>query len=127
MRRCPLRRRSRRHTRRPCSRSSTPSTALPEMKEEAMAVEHVAVDGAELHVEVVGEGRTLVLVHGLGLSGALWNRMRGTLGAGKRLVLVDLRGAGRSRELEASELSLARWAQDLGAVVRELGLEHPAV
>ena len=92
-----------------------------------MAVEQVVVDGAELHVEVEGDGRPLVLVHGLGLSGALWNRMRGALAPGNSLVLVDLRGAGRSRELERSELSLARWARDLGAVVRALGLERPVV
>src|SRR5689334_22969362 len=92
-----------------------------------MAVEHVAVDGAELHVDVVGEGRPVVLVHGLGLSGRLWTRMTEALRGGNRLVLVDLRGAGRSREVEKSDLSIGRWARDLGAVVRELGLERPVV
>jgi pimeloyl-ACP methyl ester carboxylesterase/quercetin dioxygenase-like cupin family protein len=92
-----------------------------------MPVEQLVVDGAELHVEVAGEGRPLVLVHGLGLSGALWSPVRDALGSSHRLVLVDLRGAGRSRELEQHELSLARWAQDLGAVVRALGLERPVI
>jgi pimeloyl-ACP methyl ester carboxylesterase/quercetin dioxygenase-like cupin family protein len=87
----------------------------------------VAVEGAELHVEVAGDGLPIVLVHGLGLSGALWNRMRDTLGSGYRLVLVDLRGAGRSRELERSDLSLGRWADDLGEVVRGLELDRPVL
>jgi pimeloyl-ACP methyl ester carboxylesterase/mannose-6-phosphate isomerase-like protein (cupin superfamily) len=87
----------------------------------------VAVEGAELHVEVAGEGRPIVLVHGLGLSGALWNRMRETFGDGYRLVLVDLRGAGRSRELERIDLSLRRWANDLGEVVRRLELDRPVL
>ena len=88
---------------------------------------NVAVDGAELHVEVVGEGRPIVFVHGLGLSGALWDRMRDSFGSGYRLITLDLRGAGRSRELERTDLSLARWAGDLRAVVRELELERPVL
>src|SRR5262249_59636017 len=40
---------------------------------------------------------------------------------------LDLRGAGRSRELEHRDLSLARWADDLHAVVRELQLERPVL
>jgi pimeloyl-ACP methyl ester carboxylesterase/quercetin dioxygenase-like cupin family protein len=87
----------------------------------------VAVDGAELHVEEAGEGRAIVLVHGLGLSGALWDRMRDSFGLGYRLITLDLRGAGRSRELEHRDLSLARWADDLHAVVRELELERPVL
>ena len=37
--------------------------------------QQLLVDGAELHVEVRGEGLPLVLVHGLGLQAALWNRL----------------------------------------------------
>ena len=68
-----------------------------------------------------------MLVHGLGLSGELWNRVADALGDGYRLVRVDLRGAGRSRELERAELSLERWAADLGAVLDGLGIERPVV
>jgi pimeloyl-ACP methyl ester carboxylesterase/quercetin dioxygenase-like cupin family protein len=89
--------------------------------------ERLAFDGAELHVEAAGDGRPVVLVHGLGLSGALWNRMRDSFGEGCRLVLVDLRSAGRSRELERRELTLARWAADLGEVVRRLELDRPVL
>ena len=39
-------------------------------------------------------------------------------GPGYQLVLVDLRGAGRTRELEREELSLARWADDLARGAR---------
>jgi pimeloyl-ACP methyl ester carboxylesterase/mannose-6-phosphate isomerase-like protein (cupin superfamily) len=92
-----------------------------------MAEQRLAVDGVELHVDVEGEGPAVVLVHGLGLSGELWNRVCDALGAGHRLVRVDLRGAGRSRELVRADLSLERWADDLGAVVDGLALERPAI
>lgn len=86
----------------------------------------LAVDPAEIHVEVVGEGIPVVLIHGLGLSAALWNRVREALGPGYKLGLVDLRGDGRSRELEGAELSLQRWADDLDEQLRQLEL-NPAV
>src|SRR5215207_2400773 len=87
----------------------------------------VPVDGAELHVEVQGTGTPVVLVHGLGLSGALWSRVGDAIGNAYRVVRVDLRGAGRSRELERTELTLARWADDLAAVVERLGLARPVL
>jgi 3-oxoadipate enol-lactonase len=68
----------------------------------------------------------VVLVHGLGLSGELWNRVAAALD-GYKLVRVDLRGAGRTRELEQVKLSLERWASDLGEVLDGLGIEQPVV
>lgn len=92
-----------------------------------MAERQVAVDAAEIHVELAGEGAPIVLLHGLGLSGALWNRVRDGFGPGYSLVLVDLRGAGRTRELERDELSLQRWADDLEAVLATLGIRRPVL
>jgi pimeloyl-ACP methyl ester carboxylesterase/mannose-6-phosphate isomerase-like protein (cupin superfamily) len=85
------------------------------------------VDGAELYVEIEGEGPALVLVHGLGLSGALWNRVAEALGGGYTIVRVDLRGAGRSREADRTDLTLSRWASDLAAVLEGLELERPTL
>jgi pimeloyl-ACP methyl ester carboxylesterase/quercetin dioxygenase-like cupin family protein len=87
----------------------------------------VVVDSVEIHVEVVGEGRPIVLIHGLGLSGALWNRMRDNFGPGYQLVVFDLRGAGATRELRREELSLGRWADDLGALLGALGISRPVL
>ena len=89
--------------------------------------ETVTVGSLEAHVETAGSGEPVVLIHGLGLSGAIWDRVRDALGPGYRLVAVDLRGAGRTRELAAKELTLGQWAVDLGAVVDELGLERPVL
>jgi pimeloyl-ACP methyl ester carboxylesterase/quercetin dioxygenase-like cupin family protein len=89
--------------------------------------QRVVVGSVEIHVEVVGEGRPIVLIHGLGLSGALWNRMRDVFGPGYQLVLFDLRGAGATRELRREELSLGRWADDLGALLSALGISRPVL
>ncbi len=92
-----------------------------------MVEQKVVVDGAELHVETEGEGLPVVLVHGLGLQGSLWDRVCGALGPGLCLVRVNLRGSPRSRELEPGELSLGRWGADLGAVIDALELDRPVV
>jgi pimeloyl-ACP methyl ester carboxylesterase/quercetin dioxygenase-like cupin family protein len=92
-----------------------------------MADQMLVADGAELHVDVEGEGTPVVLVHGLGLQGALWNRLCDVLGDGHKVVRINLRGSPRARELEQGELSLTRWASDLAAVVDGLGLDRPVV
>ena len=87
----------------------------------------VVVDGLETHVEVVGDGTPVVLIHGLGLTGALWNRVRDSFGPGYQLVVVDVRGAGGTRELEREELSLERWADDLAAMLGALDIRSPVL
>jgi len=89
--------------------------------------QRVVVDSLEIQVESVGEGIPVVLIHGLGLSGAIWNRVRDSFGPGYRLVLVDLRGAGGTRELVQRELSLEQWATDLGALLAALEIERPVL
>lgn len=92
-----------------------------------MAGQHVIVDSLETHVDVVGEGVPVVLLHGLGLSGALWNRVRDGFGPGYMLILVDLRAAGQTRELQRVELSLERWADDLAALLAALDVRRPVL
>lgn len=92
-----------------------------------MTEQHLVVGSVEMHVEVVGEGAPVVLLHGLGLSGALWGRVRDHFGPGYQLIVPDLRAAGGTREIEREELSLERWADDLVGLLDALGVEHPVL
>lgn len=92
-----------------------------------MAEQHLVVGSLENHVEVVGKGVPIVLLHGLGLSGALWNRVRDGFGPGYQLILVDLRAAGQTSELQQEELSLERWADDLGGLLEALDVRRPVI
>ncbi len=92
-----------------------------------MTEQHLVVGSVEIHVEVVGEGVPVVLLHGLGLSGALWNRVRDDFGPGYQLIVPDLRAAGGTRELAHEELSLERWADDLVGLLDALGVERPVL
>lgn len=92
-----------------------------------MAEQQVVVGSLDIHVEVVGEGVPIVLLHGLGLTGALWNRVRDGFGPGYQLILVDLRAAGATREIESDELSLKRWSDDLAGLLAALEVERPVL
>ncbi len=89
-----------------------------------MSERRVAVDGAAIYVQVSGSGPPLVMIHGLGLQGALWNRASAGLGNDFQLIRIDLRSAGRTEESVRSRLTLARWADDIAAVLDELVIEE---
>ena len=63
------------------------------------------VGGLQLNVrELTSDGPTLVLLHGLGVSGAVWQGIGRLLGTGARLVAPDLRGHGASDKPSAGYL-----------------------
>jgi pimeloyl-[acyl-carrier protein] methyl ester esterase len=50
----------------------------------------------KLHVETVGEGRDIVLIHGWGMNSAVWSSLIAPLAASYRLHLIDMPGHGHS-------------------------------
>lgn len=54
-------------------------------------------DGGRLHVLERGEGRPVVLLHGITLNAELWSPQLHDLAADHRVLAVDLRGHGRSK------------------------------
>ena len=54
------------------------------------------VGDIELYFEVEGEGEPLLLLHGLGSSGASWQLQRAAFAPRYRMIMPDLRGHGRS-------------------------------
>lgn len=51
------------------------------------------------HVEIIGQGEPLVLLHGWGMNSAVWQRVVKTLSSHRRLYLVDLPGMGASKTI----------------------------
>jgi pimeloyl-ACP methyl ester carboxylesterase len=97
----------------------------------------------EIHYQVVGAGRPLVLIHGLSGSCRWWKKNLEDLARQFRVYVVDLVGFGNSRNGhpfalgEAAE-HLARWMEQLGLeraalvghsmgghIAAELAAEHP--
>jgi pimeloyl-ACP methyl ester carboxylesterase len=80
----------------------------------------VDAGSCRMHVaERDGDGPIVVLVHGLGASVVLWNRLVAALPEDVRVVAVDLRGSGETRELDGAAVPLSPevWAADLHAAL----------
>ena len=77
------------------------------------------VNGIDLFYECVGDGPTLLLIHGLGSSGDDWAFQRDDFARVRTLVMPDLRGSGRSAK-PAGPYSIAQFASDFWALVDSL-------
>jgi non-heme chloroperoxidase len=84
--------------------------------------------GVRLHVVDGGNhaGRPIVFIHGFSQSWLSWSRqMRSELANEFRLVALDLRGHGESDKPHDGYSDCLLWADDIDAVIRELGLQQP--
>ena len=82
-----------------------------------------AADGVDLYVEVHGDGEPVLLLHGWPDSGALWRNLVPLLvEAGKRVIVPDQRGFGRSGRPEGRDhYRLSRAVADVAAVLDAVG------
>src|SRR5213596_2067335 len=87
----------------------------------------VSVGAAELAVEVRGDGPPVLLVHGFPFDRTVWRHQLAALARWKRIA-PDLRGAGASSASGAADgYSIARYADDLVAMLDALGVGAAAV
>lgn len=87
-----------------------------------------AGDGLELHVECVGDGHPLLLLHGFTGDTTSWRSLTAALCDTFMLVRLDLPGHGLSTSVRnPSRYDLVRFASDLARVLDELQLPHAAV
>jgi len=69
-----------------------------------------------IHVEVCGSGPALVLIHGWGLNGVVWQQLIPELARNFEVHIVDLPGFGLSNHIAASEL-LEDWVDSVIAAI----------
>ena len=74
---------------------------------------------ASIHYESVGEGKPLLLIAGTASDGASWSPILPLL-RGRRLILIDNRGSGRSKV--EGPIEIAEMAEDAAALLEQLGL-----
>jgi len=86
----------------------------------------VDVNGAALYYEQHGDGAPLILIHGGLASSAQWEPLLPELADRFRVIAPDSRGHGRSTN-PVGELSYARIADDIAALIAALGLQRPVV
>lgn len=83
----------------------------------------VELDEVDIFVREAGSGDPLLLIHGLGMSSALWVHQLPAFAPHFRTLAVDLRGFGQSSRPSApGSYDIAVLAADMAAVVQRLGL-----
>jgi len=105
-----------RHTRRV---AADPERALLEAPPSGEPLTVTSADGTELHAEIFGlaDGPTLVLLHGWTEALHYWLYQIRELSSEFRIVVFDLRGHGRSGRPPNGDYSIARFGEDLEAVL----------
>lgn len=79
-------------------------------------------DGAEIFIRAVGQGRTLLLVHGWTMSSRFWSHQLVGLSGEFQVVAPELRAHGYSITTMEG-LTLKRYAQDLRDIIEALDLQ----
>jgi pimeloyl-ACP methyl ester carboxylesterase len=78
------------------------------------------------HYVETGSGRPLVLLHGIGMSGSVWNSVTPYLSATRRVIAFDIAGFGRTPPLaRTTSPTSANLAAALEESVRVMDLELP--
>jgi non-heme chloroperoxidase len=86
--------------------------------------------GVRLNVHVAGpeDGTPVLLLHGQGCSGRVWQGvMSGPLACSARMIAPDYRGHGRSEKPRRGYRSSATWAADITALIAHFGLARPVL
>lgn len=90
-----------------------------------MRGEFIDLDGARLYYYAAGTrgaGEPVVFVHGFATSGHLWSEVVALMPAGRRLIVLDLLGYGRSDPPASRSLSLRAHAERVAALLDALGV-----
>ncbi len=80
-----------------------------------------------IHYRLFGSGPLVVLLHGLGSSGADWYAVIHDLQNDFRLLLIDLRGFGSSSLARSGDYRIARMADDVVQLFNHTGLQSAHV
>ena len=95
-----------------------------------MRGEFIDLDGARLYYYAAGSrgaGEPVVFVHGFATSGHLWRDVISLLPPGRRLVVLDLLGHGRSDPPGNRPLTLRAHADRLAALMDALGIANACI
>lgn len=89
-------------------------------------IEKTAVEGATIHVRSGGKGPAVVLIHGFGDTGDMWEPLAADLARDHRVVVPDLRGFGLS-SYPAGGYDKKNQAADIRAVLDHLGIDRAVI
>lgn len=103
-----------------------PAVAAVQPFPSSFRVQDIPTDGATIHVRVGGQGPAVVLLHGFGDTGDMWEPLAVDLARNHTVVVPDLRGMGLSSHPQ-SGYDKRTQAADIRSVLSKLGIDRAAV
>lgn len=85
------------------------------------------IRGIEMAYEVEGTGPTVLLLHGFPFNRSLWREQVEALCDRYRVITPDLRGFGETRPLGEEPATMSEMAEDVAALMDEIGIERFAL
>jgi pimeloyl-ACP methyl ester carboxylesterase len=76
-------------------------------------------ENSRISYEVLGQGEPVVLLHGFGESGSIWNKQDEVLQNYCKLIIPDIPGSGNSAMLEGENVSIEDYADCINALLDE--------
>jgi pimeloyl-ACP methyl ester carboxylesterase len=73
--------------------------------------------GRNIHYRVFGKGKPIILIHGFGEDGNIWNTLISDLQNDFLLIVPDIPGSGKSEILEEEKISIDDYAEVIKAVI----------
>ena len=80
------------------------------------------INGIEMYYEVLGEGKPIVLLHGLALDHSIWKEVVNAYSNQAKFIVPDLRGHGNSQTGDGDG-TIEQFADDVLALIDLLGFE----
>lgn len=105
---------------------SLPASAAVKSFPPTFHLQDIQTNGATIHVRVGGKGPAVVLLHGFGDTGDMWEPLAANLVRDHTVVVPDLRGLGLSSRPE-SGYDKKNQAEDIRGVLTQLGIDHAMV
>jgi pimeloyl-ACP methyl ester carboxylesterase len=89
-------------------------------------IQEIANGDVKLHVRTGGKGPAVVLIHGFGDTGDMWQPLAADLSRDHTVIVPDLRGMGLSSH-PAGGYDKRTQATDIRAILTALGIDHAAI
>ena len=86
-----------------------------------MKEKEIIINSKKFFYSITGEGPAVVLLHGFGEAGWVWNNQFDALN-GFQLIVPDLPGSGKSEMVE--DMSMEGMAENIHFILQQEGLEH---
>ena len=75
------------------------------------------INANPIFYRINGEGRAVVLIHGFGEDGRIWDEMVNSLEKNYRCIVPDLPGSGMSEAWKSKNISIADYAEAIHQIV----------